>query len=154
MDEQKRSNNFIKHMKPRKNGFYHQGTLDPKKFNKCAVKDQPIIFRSGLEKRFIQYVQNQSSITKWASEAFAIPYYSRLDKRQANYYPDFIIENKDGHKTIVEIKPYAQTKRPKEADSAWLKEQWIKNTDKWKAAMDFAKKHEMKFCIVTEKFFE
>lgn len=147
------SNNFIKHIKPRKNSYYHQTILDPNKFKKCAEKD-PVILRSGLEMKFCQYLENQSSIKKWVSESLAIPYYSRLDKKQANYYPDFIIENIDGHQTIVEIKPYTQTKKPKPTDSVWLKEQWIKNCDKWKACKNFAKEHNMKFCIVTEKFFQ
>ena len=38
-------------------------------------------------------------------------------------------------------------------DTVWLKEQWIKNIDKWTAAKQFAEDHDMKFIIVTEKFF-
>lgn len=148
-----RSDNFIKNVKPRKNSYYHQCLVDPKKFKKCKEKE-PVIARSGLEMKFIQYVENQSSITGWVSESLAIPYYSRLKKGMANYYPDFIIENADGHQTIVEVKPYAQTKKPRPQDSVWLKEQWIKNCDKWKACMNFAKEHNMKFILVTEKFFK
>lgn len=146
-------NNFIKHVRP-KNNKYHQGYLNPNKYKKCKIKNEPIIFRSSLEMKFIQYVENQSSITGWVSESLAIPYYSRLKKGMANYYPDFIIENADGHQTIVEVKPYAQTKKPRPQDSVWLKEQWIKNCDKWKACMNFAKEHNMKFILVTERFFQ
>lgn len=146
-------NNFIKHLKPRKNSFYHQTIVNPNKFSKCK-ETEPVILRSGLEMKFVNYLENQSTITGWVSESLAIPYYSRLDKKQANYYPDFIIENQDGHKTIVEVKPYAQTRKPKPNDSLWLKQQWIKNTDKWKACMEFAKSHDMKFILVTEKFFQ
>lgn len=150
-----KSNNFIKHVKPRKNSFYHQTMIDPTKgqFKKCKEKD-PVILRSGLEMRFVQYCENQSSIIGWVSESLAIPYWNRLDNKQSNYYPDFIIQNQDGHQTIVEVKPYAQTKRPRPQDSLWLKQQWIKNCDKWKACMAYAKEHDMKFVIVTEKFFE
>ena len=38
-------------------------------------------------------------------------------------------------------------------DTRWLKEQWIRNLDKWAAAKKFAEEHGMKFIIVTEKFF-
>jgi hypothetical protein len=38
-------------------------------------------------------------------------------------------------------------------DNIWLKEQWVKNLDKWAAAKEFAEKNNMKFIIVTEKFF-
>ena len=149
------SNLFIKHMKPRKNGFYKQGIVNPKSCSKYAdsCKSDPIIYRSGLELQFIQYCENNSNIVKWASEPIKIPYYSRLDQKECNYYPDYILENKKGNKVIVEVKPYNQTIKPDMTDTAWLKEQWIKNIDKWTAAKKFAEEHDMKFIIVTEKFF-
>ena len=149
------SNNFIKHVKPKKNGFYKQGVIDVKGLRKYAdtYKNEPIIYRSGLELQFIQYCENNPSILKWASEPIKIPYYSRLDKKECNYYPDYILENKLGNKVIVEVKPYQQTVKPDMTDNIWLKEQWVKNLDKWTAAKDFAEKNNMKFIIVTEKFF-
>ena len=149
------SNLFIKHMKPHKNGFYKQGYISPLSCHKYAdsCKSDPIIYRSGLELQFIQYCENNSNIVKWASEPIKIPYYSRLDKKECNYYPDYILENKKGNKVIVEVKPYNQTLKPDLTDNAWLKEQWIKNIDKWTAAKKFADEHDMKFIIVTEKFF-
>lgn len=142
-------------MKPRKNGFYRQGIVDPKQCKKYAdsCKSDPIIYRSGLELQFIQYCENNSNIVRWASEPIKIPYYSRLDKKECNYYPDYILENKQGNKVIVEVKPYNQTLKPDMTDTSWLKEQWIKNIDKWTAAKKFAEDHDMKFIIVTEKFF-
>ena len=142
-------------MKPRKNGFYKQGIVDPKQCKKYAdsCKSDPIIYRSGLELQFIQYCENNSNIIRWASEPIKIPYYSRLDKKECNYYPDYILENKQGNKVIVEVKPYNQTLKPDLTDTSWLKEQWIKNIDKWTAAKKFAEDHDMKFIIVTEKFF-
>lgn len=146
----------IKNLKPRKNSYYHQSIIDPKttkKYYDC-LKSEPIIARSGLEVNFINYVESNPSVKKWASEPIQIPYFSRLDNKQQNYYPDYVLENKDGNKVIVEVKPYAQTKKPKPTDSAWLKQAWIKNCDKWAAAKAFAEKRNMKFIIVTEKFFE
>lgn len=149
------SNLFIKHLKPRKNGYYKQGVVDPRQCHKYvdSCKSDPIIYRSGLELQFIQYCENNSNIVKWASEPLKIPYYSRLDQKECNYYPDYILENKKGNKIIVEVKPYNQTIKPDMTDNVWLKEQWIKNIDKWTAAKDFADAHDMKFIIVTEKFF-
>lgn len=148
-------NNFIKHIKPSKKSFYKQGVVkyDQLKKYAAAYKDEPIIYRSGLELQFIQYCENNPSIKKWASEPIKIPYYSRLDKKECNYYPDYILENKNGDKVIVEVKPYQQTVKPDMTDNVWLKEQWIKNIDKWQAAKNFADKNNMKFIIVTEKFF-
>lgn len=149
------NNSFIKNLKPRKNGKYHQGAIDPKCCKKyySSCKDEPIIYRSGLELQFINYCENLPSIVKWASEPISIKYYSRLDQKEHNYYPDYIIENADGHRCIVEVKPYGQTIRPKANDSKWLKTEWIRNTDKWNAAYKFAHDNGMKFIIVTEKFF-
>lgn len=145
----------IKNLKPRKHSMYHQGMLDPKKFPKyySACKSDPIIYRSGLELQFINYCEAHPSIVKWASEPIEIHYTSRLDGKEHSYYPDYIIENKDGERCIVEVKPYNQTVKPDAVDNRWLKETWIKNVDKWSAAKSFADKRGMKFILVTEKFF-
>lgn len=148
--------NNIKNFKPKKNSKYHQGVLDPTKMRKyfSSCKTEPIIYRSGLEYQFIMFCENHPKIKKWASEPIAIDYFSRLDNREAKYYPDYVIETTQGSHIIVEVKPYDQTIKPGSGDSAWLKEAWIKNTDKWNAATEFAHKHNAKFIIVTEKFFQ
>lgn len=152
--------NQIKHLKPRKNSKYHQGYVDRTKCRKLydSVKDEPIIYRSGLELQFINFCETNDKILKWSSEPISIKYYNRLKKKEANYYPDYVLEMKskegDVQHVIVEIKPYNQTKMPKETDSRWLKEMWVMNTDKWNAATKFAKDHNAKFIIVTEKFFD
>ena len=149
-------NRQIKHMMPRKKSRYHQGVIDPKTTTKYynSGKSDPIIYRSGLELQFISYCENNKNIKKWISEPLKIEYYSRYKKKVSNYYPDYIIENVNGVKAIVEVKPYDQTVKPKENASMWLKQQWVINNDKWKAAKEFADKHNMKFVIVTEKYFQ
>ena len=149
-------NNFIKQVKPKKNSRYHQGYIDPKSLKKyfTECKNEPIIYRSGLELQFIQHCENNPKIAKWASESIKIPYFNRLLQKEANYYPDYIIENYKGEVTIVEIKPYNQTVKPQEQDSRWLKSSWVCNVDKWTAAKQFADAHNFKFIIITEKFFE
>ena len=153
---QSTNNKQIKNMKPKKNSRYHQGYINKKDCKKLfdSVKDEPIIYRSGLEYQFITFCESNPQITKWASEPIKIEYKCRLDDKIHNYYPDYIIENFKGERTIVEIKPYQQTIKPDITDSRWLKEQWVKNVDKWNAAKDFAHKHNAKFIIITEKFFE
>ena len=147
--------NPIKQLKPKKGTMYHQGMVDPKTCRKYAsgCKNEPIIYRSGLELQFMTYCENNPNVTKWASEPIQIPYVCRLDNKQHNYYPDYIIENAKGTRCIVEVKPYNQTVKPDMTDTRWLKEQWIRNIDKWTAAKKFAEEHGMKFIIVTEKFF-
>ena len=147
------SNQNIKHLKPNKNSRYQQGSINPKSckkyFNSC--RNEPIIYRSGLEYKFMELFENSNKISKWASEPIKIPYYSRLDKKMMNYYPDYIIEMSNGKKIIVEIKPANQTVKPKSEDSLWLKQSWVKNIDKWMAAKKFASEHNMGFTILTEK---
>ena len=151
-----KNTNYIKTQKPRKNSRFHQGMIDPNKLKKYydSCKNDPIIYRSGLEYQFIQYCENSPSVAKWASEVVKIPYYSHLDQKECNYYPDYVIENSKGVRCIVELKPFDQTIKPDMMASKWAKEQWIKNVDKWHAAKKFCDENGLKFIIVTEKFFE
>ena len=62
---------------------------------------------------------------------------------------------------IKEAKEIYKSKRGDEVEnktkqtvSDWAKESWIKNTDKWNAAKEFAHKRGMKFVILTEKFLD
>lgn len=150
------ADNYIKHLKPRKNGRYHQGVIDPKHTKKYYSEkmNEPIIYRSGLELQFIQYCENNPKVAKWASEPIEIKYFNRLKNKEARYYPDYIIEDVSGSRVIVEIKPGNQCKKPDATDSMWLKEAYVVNMDKWGAAKHFAEEHNMKFIVVTEKFFE
>lgn len=150
------NNDFIKHLKPRKNSKYHQGIIDPKKLTKyyASCKTEPVIYRSGLELQFINWCESNTNIKKWASEPIKIEYFNRLGGKVSNYYPDYIIEDKNGERSLIEVKPAEQTKKPSQISSQWLKEQWIKNVDKWTAAKKFAEKYNMKFVIVTEDFFK
>lgn len=149
------NNSQIKSLKPSKKSKYHQGYIRRDQCHKLfeSTKDEPIIYRSGLELQFINFCESNPKILKWASEPIRITYFNRIKQREANYYPDYIIENYKGERTIVEIKPYNQTIKPSALDSRWLKEAWITNIDKWTAAKKFAEDNNMKFIIVTEKFF-
>ncbi|MBO5003885.1 MAG: hypothetical protein J6D03_01205 [Clostridia bacterium] len=149
----KRKHN-IKHIKPQKNSRYEQGYINPSSCKKLfeAVRKEPIIYRSGLELKYIHFFEQCPGIRKWASEPFNIEYFSRLDNSMKNYYPDFILEKTNGDVLLVEIKPDDQTHKPSSISNNWAKESWIRNTDKWSAAKEFAEKRGMKFIILTEKF--
>ena len=150
------NNDHIKQMRPRKNSKYHQGYVPENLCSKLynSVRDEPIIYRSGLELQFIQFCENNPKILHWASEPIKIPYFNRIRGKAQNYYPDYVIENDKHERIIVEVKPFNQTVKPDVVDSRWSKETWITNIDKWTAARKFADEHDMKFIIVTEKFFE
>lgn len=148
------TDNYIKNIGPSKKRKYKQGVLDPnsckKYFSDC--KDEPIIYRSGLELQFIKYCENNPNITRWASEPIEINYISRLDKKEHRYYPDYVIQDKSGKRMIVEIKPYEQSHKPRANASLWVKKEYIRNVDKWAAARIFAEKNDMKFMVITENF--
>lgn len=154
--EKRKVKHNIKHMKPSKKTRYEQGYVNPSSCKKLfeAARKEPIIYRSGLELRYIHFFENCSSIKHWASEPFNIEYFSRLDNCVKNYYPDFILEKTNGDILLVEIKPDDQTHKPSVISNNWAKESWIKNTDKWNAAKEFAHKRGMKFVILTEKFLD
>ena len=148
--------NKIKNHKPKKNGHFHQGYVPQKFCTKLfqSAKNEPIIYRSGLELQFIQYCENNINVAKWASEPIEIKYFNRLKNKEARYYPDYVVEHVSGERVIVEIKPGNQCKKPDATDSQWLKEAWVTNMDKWTAAKKFAEERGMKFIIVTEDFFK
>jgi len=76
------------------------------------------------------------------------------------YFPDFWIKKRTRsgkiNVTVVEIKPYAQTKEPKvqkRLSKSYLYEvkTWGINSAQWKAAREFCKDRGWEFMIMTEK---
>lgn len=96
-----------------------------------------------------------NNIKRWSSEEIVIPYKFDLDGKYHRYFVDLYIEKIDGTKLLVEIKPEKYTrppKKPKRETKRYKEEvaQWIKNNNKWHAAMQYAKKHGMVFEVWTE----
>lgn len=150
------NNSLIKNQLPKQHSRYHQGIIDPNTCHKLydSCKNEPIIYRSGLEYRFIKWCEKNDNVAKWASEPICIEYILASDKRKHKYFPDFIFETKSGKKYIVEIKPYAQTIQPKTTSSSYDKRNWVKNISKWNAVKDFIKTQKnTEFIIITERFF-
>lgn len=149
-------NNIIKNNRPKPHSRYHQGVIDPltckKLYESCRY--EPIIYRSGLEYKFIRWCERSEIVARWASEPICVEYILASDKRVHKYYPDFMFETTSGKKYIVEVKPYAQTIQPSTTSSLYEKRNWVKNISKWKAAKDFtATQKDAEFIIITEKFF-
>lgn len=70
---------------------------------KCA---KPIKYRSGWEKSCIDFFDYNDNIIKYDYEPFAISYVANTKiNKIRKYYPDFLIELKDGTKKIIEVKP-------------------------------------------------
>lgn len=109
--------------------------------------------RSLWERNVCKFFDENESIKKWTFEEIMIPYYSPLDRKMHNYFPDFLVEfeNEGNRKRwMIEVKPKKQTFLKENASK---KEQmtWIINQAKWKAAQDYCNKHGIEFKLITEK---
>jgi hypothetical protein len=129
--------------------------LNPQKY-KGDVKN--IIYRSSWEKKFMGYCDRNKDVLEWGSEEIAI-YYRSIDNRPHRYFPDFYMKVRQSNGTfkkfIVEIKPKAQTRKPKKPlrESRTYKNALLtyeRNRRKWSTAYAWCHKRNMKFIILTE----
>ena len=141
----------IKLLQPDPRKRYKQGYYDsfyPKKY----LGPRPIIYRSSLELRFMNWCELSPAVVTWGSEPFSIPYYGPTGKYHL-YYPDFILMMSNGSKLLVEVKP----KKDIPQNDFQIKTDPVKakNAFKWKAATEWCKqqKSPTRFVIVTEDFF-
>jgi hypothetical protein len=147
------------------NKRFRQGVFTPKNPDKFHNKGQGIIYRSGLELRYLNYFDMNPNVLFVASEEFSIDYISLGDldekgrPKRKRYFPDFLIKVKKSNGEIqtfvIEIKPKSQTiPPPKQKNTAKYAErllEWQKNKDKWKAATLFCESRGLKFEIMTEE---
>jgi hypothetical protein len=143
-----------------KNSRFIQGVFVPKNENKYVGK-KPIIYRSSYELKFFRFCDDNTNVSRWASESIKIPYFHPFEKSIRLYHVDLNMVIKEGDvykKYLVEIKPEKQTRKPDFSNSkcrkaTMLYEQmtYVTNCAKWEAAKDFAKKYDMEFLILTEK---
>lgn len=108
-----------------------------------------------------RFLDNNTQVLKWSSEETKIPYIHPLDGRVHHYYPDYYVEyiNKHGEvvREMIEVKPKNQTTAPTKSrgksNKTMLYEQqtWAINQSKWKYAMDWCQKRDIKFRVLTER---
>jgi hypothetical protein len=138
---------------------YRQGKFNPKHPKKYVGDTKNIVYRSWLEFKFMSRLDTNPEVTKWASEEFFIPYRIPGENFTRRYFVDLFYEktvNKISKKFIVEVKPYEQTKPPKQ--KAGKRKRYLTeaatynmNAAKWKAAVKWGKERDCKFIIWTEK---
>lgn len=135
---------------------YRQGIFKPIHPEKYLGNVNNIIYRSGLELRYMHYFDRNPYIISWGSEECVIPYYYEVDHKVHRYFLDFILifQTKSGEqkKALVEIKPKSQCKPPRKNTKNFDKKmlEYVKNKNKWEAAMAFCKQHQMSFMLLTE----
>ena len=120
-----------------------------------------IIYRSLMERRFMEWCDSNDKCYKWSSEEVVIPYISPIDNKQHRYFPDFLIQTLKGW-FLIEVKPLTQSRPPKKlvVENLNLKKKrryiksvqtWLVNEAKWKAATKVCEKKGWSFQILTEK---
>ena len=139
---------------------YKQGFFKPQNPKKYIGDPTNIVYRSGWEKRVMDWADTNSNVLRWCSEEVVIPYVSPVDGRYHRYFVDFFVEAKgrDGsiRKMLLEVKPKAQTQEPKvqsRKTKRYITEvvTYGVNQAKWKAAEDYCKDKGWQFLIVTEE---
>ena len=120
-----------------------------------------IIYRSLMERRFMEWCDSNDKCYKWSSEEVVIPYISPIDNKQHRYFPDFLIQTPKGW-FLIEVKPLTQSRPPKKlvVENLELKKKrryiksvqtWLVNEAKWNAATKVCEKKGWSFQILTEK---
>jgi hypothetical protein len=112
-----------------------------------------IVCRSLWERSVCKFLDQNQNILKWSSEEIQIPYLNPFDNKIHNYYPDFLVQFKEGTSLkcwLIEIKPKKQTYL-KENASKKEKITWGINQAKWNAAKNYCDKNNFEFKILTEK---
>jgi hypothetical protein len=136
----------------------YNGKFKIKNINKYKGDYNNIIYRSSWEFSIMMWCDNNPNIIEWSSEELIIPYLCPTDNNWHRYFVDFTILFSDGKRYLIELKPEKYTKLPKnntkskKINQKYIKEvfTYAKNQAKWKAAHEFAQKHNSIFQVWTE----
>lgn len=137
----------------------YKGRFIPKNTNKYYGDPTKIIYRSLWERRVMVYLDENSSVIKWASEEFFIPYISPIDNKVHRYFPDFYVKSIDKNgkinEMVWEIKPKKESVMPQKKSritKKYISEvvTWGVNEAKWKAAEEYCLDRKWKFKVLTE----
>lgn len=161
------------------NSRYKSGNYIPVNKDKVLKLNNQggLYYRSGLEHKFMVYLDNNPNIKLWGAECLEIPYeLTHFDNGLARvkihrYYPDFYYQmkmNDDSIKhVVVEIKPMKEYKLVQELNSGTMKipekgmkklknfeydlKMAQKNKSKWETMIKWCNKKGYQFIILTEE---
>lgn len=143
----------------------YKGKFSPKNPGKYQGDPHGIVYRSGLERSVMSYLDNHPDVLEWASEELSIPYESPLDGRVHRYFPDLLVRSRlpDGSSEVylAEVKPAKECVPPEivekgvgnlRARRRFLKavRVWGVNSAKWAAAERFCERKGWRFVKITE----
>ena len=142
----------------------YKGKFKPINYQKYKGDATNIVYRSLLERKFMNYCDTNASILEWSSEEVVVPYKSPVDNRWHRYFVDFLIKYRDKtgemRTVLIEIKPASQTVAPKRKESStgrptrrFISEAvtYAVNQAKWEAATEYCKDRKWEFRIITDK---
>jgi hypothetical protein len=129
---------------------------NPKKYRGDFTK---VVYRSMWERHCFKWCDECSEVIEWSSEEVVVPYYFEVDKKYHRYFVDLKIKYKGGKVVLIEIKPDKQTRPPEykgRRTKRYLTEgiEYIKNQNKWEAAIKYSKERGWEFQIWTEHTLE
>jgi len=126
----------------------------PKNPHKYMGDVNKIFARSSWEVHVMKFFDSSSTVLKWGSEEFSIPYIKPTDGQVHQYFPDFIVVYQDRHgaikKEIIEVKPLKESSAD-QAKNAHDRVALAVNIAKWRAADEFAQRNGMVFRVLTEQ---
>lgn len=160
--------------KPRQTDKYKQGLYIPVNKEKLikANTEGGVYYRSGLEKKMMIYLDQNSRILRWSAEYIRVPYKKTewnanlkdFETTEHTYYPDFYYElqRQDGStsRVVAEVKPYSETIEPTIKENMTGKQMknleyalkmYNKNLQKWKYMIEYCERKGFEFIIITEK---
>jgi hypothetical protein len=141
----------IKNLAP--SGPYKHGDFskyNPQKY----FGELPIIYRSGLELKFMIKLEQNPNVEKWSSEHIRIPYIlkervkGKLVEKRHTYNTDFTVIMKNGIKYVIETKPSGLC--PLNESQIRRNPTMKKNAAKWSAAINWCKSNGYVFRVITE----
>jgi hypothetical protein len=146
-----------------KNSRFHQGVFvpnNPKKYKGTY----PLYFKSNWELKMMRFLDLNENIIFWGAESIKIrySYFDPIKKTNSEhtYYPDFIVQILKNNKIrtqIVEIKPYRETRVPRNTSKKSTKTMiyetvtYAKNQAKWNAAKEYCRVRDWDFLVLTER---
>lgn len=162
---------MAKHLPNKKSATrYHQGRyklINPSKY--IGNPEDPIIYRSSWEYKFMVYCDMTPEIIKWGSEIFKINYVD-VNGKNRYYVPDFYLETNSEknpgmvNKFLIEIKPEKEIREPKIPQTTlsakriknleYAVQTWLTNKHKWAYTVEWCKARDIRFWLVTEKHLE
>ena len=131
-----------------------KGRFTPKFPEKYIGDVTKIFYRSSWELTMMNFFDSNMKVLKYSSEEISVPYIKPTDGKVHKYYPDFYVEfiNNDNEvvKELIEVKPYKETVLTKKSTD-YDKISIAINEAKWKAAQAFCDKGGITFRLITEK---